>query len=143
MPAPSQNINSDEQAKFVEKPSGETAVRTFIANDATEPVPISFTAAGDTATKGFIAIAQTIGTSQVEIKVGASALASRLRVSAVNDSIVTIFFGPDGVTTSGSAKGFPVEPTETIEYKLGPQAIVKLFAIAATAGNTILTQEEA
>jgi hypothetical protein len=36
------NYKDREQDRFIERPSGETAVRVWIANEAGEPVPITF-----------------------------------------------------------------------------------------------------
>lgn len=78
----------------------------------------------------------TVGTTQVEAKVGASALANRQEVRISNKSNATIYVGPTGVTTTTGEKLFK---DQAISYPIGNS--LQLFMIAATAGNDVVITE--
>lgn len=78
----------------------------------------------------------TVGTTEVEAKVGGSALSGRISVRIYNRSSNTIFFGPTGLTTT---TGEDLAPGQSVELRLA--ASPGLFLIAAGAGNTVVVQE--
>lgn len=80
----------------------------------------------------------TVGTSQVEAKVGTSRLSGREMLVIYNDSNNTIFHGPSGVTTSGTNKGIPILKGEFVSMMAGDLGV---FLISATAGNSVIIQE--
>lgn len=81
----------------------------------------------------------TVGTSQVQMKVGANNLECREILRIYNNSSNTIYVGPSGVTTTGSTKGEPVRKGGWIEFPIGDN--LDVYAIADSAGNSILVQE--
>lgn len=78
----------------------------------------------------------TVGTTEVEAKVGGSPLTDRKIISIYNDSNSTIYYGPTGVTTT---TGQPLLKKQTFSVVLGPD--VSLFLIAGSAGNDVIVQE--
>ena len=83
----------------------------------------------------------SVGTSAVEIKVGGSRVASRQIVTIYNESNNRkMFWGGSGVTNSGSARGFPIEPEQFVSLPVGDLAIYivgevgSLTAIVAEIG---------
>jgi hypothetical protein len=87
---------------------------------------------------GYSSAVVTIGTSQIEIKVGGSRDEKRQRVLIYNASTSIIFYGPSGVTTSGATRGIPLFRRQIAVIPVGDVAI---YAIAASAGNDIIVQE--
>ena len=77
----------------------------------------------------------TIGTTQVELKVGGSVDPDREAVRVYNKSNSTIYIGPSGVTTS---TGEPLAKKQWIEMPIGTQS---LYAIAGSAGNDVIVWE--
>ena len=86
----------------------------------------------------FVQIALTVGTSQVEAKVGASALSGRQMLRIFNDSNAIIYFGPTGVTT---ATGETLFKKQSITIPLTEAQ--GLFLIAGSAGNKVIVSEYA
>lgn len=82
----------------------------------------------------------SVTTTQVEVKVGASRLAGRQSIFIFNNSSDTVYFGPNGVTTSGATKGLPIEPDETGEFNFGDKVAVYLISTNAL-GSSIIVQE--
>jgi hypothetical protein len=71
----------------------------------------------------------TVGTSAVEVKVGASALTDRKSLSCRNNSAVTMFWGySSGVTTSN---GIPLYPQELITWNVSD--VTPIYIISGTA----------
>jgi hypothetical protein len=93
----------------------------------------------DTRFADYKSILVTVGTTQVEAKVGASRLQDRQGVWIYNDSANTIYVGPSGVTTSGSTKGFPLFKNQSAFVELPD--FVGVFLIAGSAGNSVIVQE--
>lgn len=89
---------------------------------------------------GYVSAVITVGTSQVEAKVGASRQSGRELLYIENQSNVTIYYGPSGVTTSGSTKGSTLLKDQFVFLPIGNQAV---YLIAGSAGNSILVQEMA
>lgn len=82
----------------------------------------------------------TVGTSEVLAAAnGSSNLTGRQELIIYNDSSVTIYFGPTGVTVSGGTKGIPIGPQETINIQMG--AAVNIYLIAGTSSNSVIVQE--
>lgn len=80
---------------------------------------------------GGVQAALTVGTSPVEVRVGATPLAGRKSVTLFNNSINTIYWGwTNSVTVSN---GTPIFPQQTIAWAASDQRSV--FVIAALAGN--------
>jgi hypothetical protein len=77
----------------------------------------------------------TVGTTEIEAKVGASRLVGRQRLRIYNDSSVTIYFGPSGVSTTS---GEPLLKKQWIELEFGD---IGVFVIAGSAGNNVIIQE--
>lgn len=92
----------------------------------------------DVVENGFLAAELSVGTTQTEVKVGASRVSARQVVGIYNNSSSTIFYGPTGVTTSGANKGFPIFKDEKIYLPIGDTA---LYLIAGSASNSVLIQE--
>ena len=73
----------------------------------------------------------TVGTSAVEIKVGASKLTNRKNVTLFNDSNVTMYWGyTNAVTTS---TGTPIFKNQFVSWDAGDQQ--SIFIIAGSGGN--------
>jgi hypothetical protein len=81
----------------------------------------------------------TVGTSAVELKIGASALANRKFASIDNSSNVTIYWGfTSGVTTT---TGERIYKDSKARWRVGPNQ--KIYLIAGTAGNVVRGKEGA
>lgn len=80
----------------------------------------------------------TVGTSAVELKIGATRDQKRQVIIIYNNSNVTIYIGGSDVTTSGSTMGIPVLKTQVVTLPIGDQPI---YAIAGSAGNVIIVME--
>lgn len=81
----------------------------------------------------------SVGTSAVELKVGASRMVQRQELILYNDSSATVYIGKAAVSTSGSNKGFPLGPNETMNMQIGDA--VAVYAIAASASNDVFVME--
>ena len=79
----------------------------------------------------------TVGTSAVEVKVGASRLANRRMIIVSNTGTGIIYYGASGVTSNN---GMPIYKKQTLMLDIGD---VPLYLIALTAGNTIRVSEGA
>lgn len=78
----------------------------------------------------------TVGTTAIEIKVGANRFINRKAVTIYNNSNSTLFWGyTDGVTT---LTGTPIDKKEIASFRIGD---CPLFIIAATAGNNVRITE--
>jgi len=80
----------------------------------------------------------TVATTQVEAKVGASALEQREDLLIFNDGTDTIFFGPSGVATSGANKGIPVESGEFL--RIPASGSVSIFLISDGSSDVIIQE---
>lgn len=80
----------------------------------------------------------TVGTSQVEVKVGGTRNALRQRVLIYNDSSSICYYGPTGVTISGSTKGVPIFKKQVATIPIGD---VALYLICDGADNNFIVQE--
>jgi hypothetical protein len=93
----------------------------------------------DTRNADYKSVLLTVGTTEVEAKVGGSRLADRQGVWLYNDSSNTVYVGPTGVTTSGSTKGLPLLKNQATFLELPD--FVAVFVIAGSAGNSVICQE--
>lgn len=89
---------------------------------------------------GYTSAVISVGTSAVELFTGGSRNANRQTIIIYNDSSNTIFIGPATVTESGSTKGYPIVKNQSVTVSLGDVAI---YAIAGSAGNSVIIQEMA
>ena len=87
---------------------------------------------------GYVSGVVTVGTSQVEAKVGASRLEGREMLVIYNDSNSTIYHGPSGVTTSGANKGIPILKGEFVSIMSGDLGV---FLITTGPGKNVIVQE--
>jgi len=92
----------------------------------------------DTHDRGYQAAVVSVGTTQVEAKVGGTRDAKRQRLLMYNDSSVVVYYGPTGVTTSGSTKGVPIYKRQVVVIPVGD---VGVYLIAGTASNDVIVQE--
>lgn len=77
----------------------------------------------------------TVGTTQVEAKVGATRNSKRQRLLIYNGSAAIVYYGATGVTT---ATGVPVFKKQVAVLPIGD---VPVYLIAGSAGNSIVVQE--
>lgn len=80
----------------------------------------------------------SVGTSQVEAKVGSNRLEGRQLLRLFNNSNSTIYFGPTGVTTSN---GEPLFKNQSMTIPLSDAAA--LYMIAGSASNNVIVSEYA
>jgi hypothetical protein len=78
----------------------------------------------------------TVGTTEVEAKVGASRKDGRQMLRVYNKSNSTIYFGPTGVTTTN---GEPIYKDQWVNIPANDQCAV--FLIAGSAGNSVIVSE--
>jgi hypothetical protein len=90
----------------------------------------------DVLENGLVSGTITVGTSAVEVKVGANRLAGREYIELYNSSNATIYYGPSGVTTS---TGIPIFKGQVKGIPAGEE--VAVYLIAAGAGNTVVAME--
>jgi len=93
----------------------------------------------DVCNNSYVSSVVTVGTSQVEAKVGASPLTDRQVLIIKNGDVRSIYVGPTGVTTSGSTKGIELERLGSLVFEVGPQ--ISVFMIAGSAGTDVVVQE--
>ena len=80
----------------------------------------------------------SVGTSQIEAIGDVSTRDSnRQLIMIYNDSSSTVYYGPNGVTTSGSTKGMPIYKRQTVAFTIGDQAV---YLIAGSASNDVIVQ---
>lgn len=92
----------------------------------------------DVANDGYVSGTQSVGTTQVEAKVGGSRQSGRELLYIENQSSNTVYYGPSGVTTSTGARLFK---DQFVFLEAGEN--VAVFLIAGSASNTVLIQEMA
>lgn len=93
----------------------------------------------DVINDGYVSAIISVGTSQVEAKVGASILSNRQELMIYNDSSSVIYIGPSGVTTSGANKGIPLQKKSWINLPMGDY--ISVYMIAGSASNDVIVQE--
>lgn len=80
-----------------------------------------------------------VGTTAVELKVGASALVDRISAGLTNTSNTTIYFGYDNTVTTST--GRPIVKNQSADWDVGPNTTI--FLIAGSTNNTIRISENA
>lgn len=96
-------------------------------------------AAGAFLDLGYVSKAISVGTTQVEAFGGASVrLVNRQYVLVYNNDTTPVYFGPTGVTSSGTTKGVPLQPKQSVSMTIGDQG---LFLIAASGTVSCIVQE--
>lgn len=78
----------------------------------------------------------TVGTSEVELIVGASANEDREVLRIYNSGDATIYVGPSGVTPS---TGEPLKKKQSMEMPLG--ASLSLYAVTSTGTSDVIVWE--
>ena len=91
----------------------------------------------DVNNNSFVTGTLSVGTSQVEIKVGGSKLAGRQEIVVSNNSNATVYYGPTGVTIS---TGMPIVKGQIFFDNIGEASAV--YLIAGSAANTVVIQEK-
>lgn len=86
----------------------------------------------------YLQVSTTVGTSAVEVKVGGSRLSTRQIAFMYNDSDKVMYWGPSGVTASGSTRGVPLEPGQMVNLPFGD---VGVFVIGVKAGQGVIFGE--
>jgi len=86
----------------------------------------------------YVATTLSVGSTQIEAKVGGSRDEKRQLVILYNDSNNTVYYGPTGVATSGANKGIPIEKRQEVAVPVGD---VGLYLIAGSSGNNVICQE--
>jgi hypothetical protein len=84
---------------------------------------------------GYLSLKITVGTSQVEAKVGATRLIGREILYIENVGNNDIFYGPSGVTSTGTTQG----AVQTLFLEAGPNRAI--FLISTGAGSEAIIQE--
>ena len=137
-----------ERDKFIEKPSGETAVRTYVVNATGEEIPVSgnFGVSGPT---GPFKITPVTITDTASNPVP-TPLTNRVSVSIRNlSALTTIYFGSALTVTPDNAAtgGWDIGPGEDFHLDLddsnlfymiapsGESAVVKILEIASNGGG--------
>jgi hypothetical protein len=93
----------------------------------------------DVLENGYVSAVVSVGTSEIEAKVGTSKLAGRECITIYNDSNSTVYYGPSGVTTSGINKGQPLFKRQHVSIPAGEG--IEVFLIAESSGNNVIIQE--
>lgn len=87
----------------------------------------------------YTSLAVAVGTSQVEAKVNGTRNPLRQILKLTNDNdTVEIYYGPTGVTASGSTKGDVLWPRQEAAIPIGD---VGLFMIAPSGSVNVIVQE--
>lgn len=82
----------------------------------------------------------TIGTTAVEIKIGASPLEKRHMVMVINDSNKDIFIGFDSGTLTTS-NGIPIWKNTERTFRFDPHESVAIYGISSSSGTIIKVVE--
>lgn len=81
----------------------------------------------------------TVGTTAVEVKVGGSRVETRQIVVIYNESKNrNMYWGGAGVTNSGSTRGIPILPEQTVSLPAGDLAI---YIVGQEAAMTAIISE--
>ena len=89
----------------------------------------------DTNESTYVSGSVTVGTSEVEAKVGGSRDSLRQFVTIYNGGNATIYFGPSGITTS---TGEPLEKKQKVEIAVSD---IGVFMITAAGTSDVIVQE--
>lgn len=80
----------------------------------------------------------SVGTSAVEAKVGGSRLSNRRMLYIQNSGNTVIFWGPSGVTNTGSAIGGELRRRESVFIPAGD---IGIYVISSASGGSVTVQE--
>jgi hypothetical protein len=80
----------------------------------------------------------SVGTTAVEVKIGAVRNPSRQVLVIYNDSNKTVFLGDVSVTISGATKGIPLISKQSVVYSIGD---IPIYAITDSPNNVLILQE--
>jgi len=80
----------------------------------------------------------TVGTSATEIKASATRNKERGALIIYNDSTSTIYLGTSSVTVSGTTKGLPLVPMQSM---ILPISDIAVYGIASAEGKNIIVME--
>lgn len=86
----------------------------------------------DVLNDAFVAGVLSVTTSQVEAKVGASRLEGRENLRIYNNSAITVYYGPTGVTAS---TGEPIYRHQSVNIPVGEAIGVFLITASGTASD--------
>jgi len=89
----------------------------------------------DVLSDGYVTASVSVGTSEVEAKVGASRQVGREMVYLENKGTTVIYYGPTGVTTSTGAR---LDKKQFVFLPIGAQGV---FMIGDGVGGTVIVQE--
>ena len=131
-----QAIHDREHDKFIERPTGETAVRTFIVNDSSEPIPVTgITSGGSSNATG--PLKRTVATvTDTAANPIATALTNRVALRIRNKSTTdTVYLGSNATVTADDAAtgGWEIDPGDEFGFDMGP---ANGFYLIAEAGKT-------
>lgn len=84
----------------------------------------------DVLTDSYLAGTISISTTQVEAKVGASRSITRETLRVYNNSLITIYFGPSGVT---AATGEPIFKNQWVNIPIGDLGVFLITASGTAA----------
>lgn len=127
-----------EWDKFKECPTGETAVRTCISNDSTEPVPVTGSISATAPTGPLKRTVVTV--TDVAADPLTAAQTGRISIIIRNKSQVeTIFFGEDNSITADdtSTGGWEIGPGEDFALDISD---ANNFFLKAAAGKTAIVK---
>lgn len=94
---------------------------------------------GDVILSDYQSALKTVGLTQVLAAVGGSNLSGRQELLIFNDGNFTLYYGPNGVTISGSTKGIPIQPGGLVNLPFGPN--VAVYLISDSAAGAAIIQE--
>lgn len=91
---------------------------------------------GDVLDDSWVQGVVTVGLAQVEAKVGASRSTTREMIVIHNKSNATVYYGPNGVTTTN---GMPLLSNQFLELMVGSNQAI--YLIAAAANKDVIVAE--
>ena len=111
-----------------------------------ETNPLNVTTVGDAqvvdkSDTSYVSLRFTVTTTEVEAKVGGSALSGRKELVIFNDGNKDLYYGPTGVTSSGSTKGILIPSGGDARLPYGEN--VQVFLISVAGGTDVIVQETA
>ena len=86
----------------------------------------------DVANNSYVTGSISVGTSEIEAKVGGSRLSERKAVRIFNNTSTIVYFGPTGLTSS---IGEPIRRRQSVTVSAGPDLGVFLITASGTAGD--------
>ena len=95
----------------------------------------------DKSNTSYVSLRFSVSTTEVEAKVGGSPLSTRKELVIYNDGNKDVFYGPTGVTSSGSTKGILIPVGGDARLPYGPG--VSVFLITSSGTTDVIVQETA